>query len=135
MRFHHIGLLCKTLAAGRSGLEALLGPVAWTQVFEDDIQQVSVQFGRDSSGIRYELIAPTTESSPVGTSLRQGKNILNHVAYLVPSLDEQATRLRQAGCLPVNEPEPAVAFHGARIQFFFSPLKCLVELIEDAAHR
>ncbi|SRR6266487_336234 len=133
MKFHHVGLLCNTLTAGRSGLEALLGPIAWTQIFEDTIQQVSVQFGSDSSGIRYELIAPTTESSPVRTSLCQGKNILNHVAYLVPSLDEHAARLRQADCLPVTQPQPAVAFRGARIQFFFSPLMCLLELIEDTA--
>jgi methylmalonyl-CoA/ethylmalonyl-CoA epimerase len=135
MRFHHIGVVCGTLAEGRSGLEALFGPVGWTQPFRDDIQQVIVQFGTDSSGIRYEIIVPMIHSSPVGMSLCQGKNIFNHVAYLVPSLDEHAARLRQAGCLPVNSPEPAVAFKGARIQFFFSPLKCLVELIEDPSRQ
>ena len=98
------------------------------------MQEVCVQFGKDSSGIQYELIAPLTDSSPVATSLRQGKNILNHVAYLVPSLDEHATKLREVGCLPVDPPKPAVAFEGARIQFFFSPLRYLLELIEDAAH-
>lgn len=130
MQFHHIGLLCSTLAAGRSGLEALIGPVTWAQSLDDKIQEVSVQFGRDASGIQYELIAPTTETSPVKASLSQGNNIFNHVAYMVASLDVQAARLRASGCVPVNEPQPAVAFQGARIQFFFSPLKCLLELIE-----
>jgi methylmalonyl-CoA/ethylmalonyl-CoA epimerase len=131
MRFHHVGLVCRDLAEGRAGLEAMLGLLAWSQSYEDPIQQVCAQFATDAAGMRYELIAPTNEKSPVQAPLKQGKNILNHLAYTVPCLEEQAASLRQQGCLPTGEPQPGIAFASARIQFFVSPMRWLVELIEQ----
>lgn len=131
MRFHHIGIVCAKLSAGKDRLDEILGPLKWSDAFDDPIQRVSVQFGTDNSGICYELIAPTDERSPVNEALRQGKNILNHVAYTVSSVAEEAERLRQRGCLPLGPAQPAVAFDGARIQFFITPLRSILELIEE----
>lgn len=130
MQFHHLGIVCRDLADGRKRLDALLGGLEWSPVYQDDIQNVFVQFGIDASNIRYELIVPQNERSPVSTVLQQGKNILNHTAYLVPSLEAAAVRLREQSCLPIGPAQPAVAFNGALIQFFVCPLRFVIELIE-----
>ena|ERR1022692_154085 len=131
MRFHHIGVVCDVLSNGKTRLEQLLGELEWSSPHKDEIQRVFVQFGTDSSGICYEIIAPLDALSPVSQALGQGKNILNHVAYTVPSISETSERLRQQGCLPLGKAQPAIAFDRAQIQFFVCPLRFIIELIEQ----
>jgi hypothetical protein len=38
-------------------------------------------------------------------------------------------------CVPTGEPKPAIAYGGRRVQFFFTPLHMIVELIEALDHR
>jgi len=135
MKFDHIGLVVEDMASGRQLLDELFGRQRWTQVFEDPGIGVFVQFGVAEDGPCYELIAPLGPDSPVSSALRSGKNILNHVAYLVDDLDAAATTFETAGCRPVIVPKPAVAYNGCRVQFFQSPLRFLIELIEAPGHR
>jgi len=134
MKFDHIGLVVRSLALGREALSPIVEIRAWTDEFIDPIQRVSVQFGRDSSNICYELIAPQGDGGPVAKALSSGRNILNHVAYLVPDLSEAGGRLRDAGAVPTADPMPAVAYGGSRIQFFVTPLRFIIELIESSGH-
>ena len=130
MEFDHLGVVVADLATGRAHVSALLPVSAWTDVFQDPVQQVSVQFGHDRSGMCYELIAPSGDASPVAAALRNKANILNHVGYRVRDLDAEAARLREQRCIPLGPAAPAVAFGGARIQFFLSRYGFIVELIE-----
>ena len=41
------------------------------------------------------------------------------------------SKLRETGCVPLGTPQPALAFNGARVIFFLTPLKLIFELIED----
>ena len=82
----------------------------------------------------YELVAPYGEASPIANALRTGKHILNHLAYLTPDLDRTAEHLRAEGCYPAGEPQPAIAYDGARVQFWMSPLRFVLELIEKPGH-
>ena len=133
MYFDHLGIVVPTLADGRAHLTGLFDITAWTDEFCDPFNQEFVQFGRDGSGICYEAIAPLGETSPVLSALAKADRILNHVAYRVATLDVEATRLAKLECVPVGLPKPAVAYGNARIQFFVTPLRFLVELIEAAA--
>jgi len=135
MKFDHIGVVTASLAKGRDQLSQLLPIEAWTAEFEDTINDVWVQFGRDTSGICYELISPRGETSPVAKALKSGNNILNHVAYLVSDLATEATRVRAAGAVPLGEPKPAIAYSGAHIQFFLTRMKTILELIEAPGHQ
>jgi methylmalonyl-CoA/ethylmalonyl-CoA epimerase len=134
LQFDHIGLVVKDMAEGREFLGSVLGIDRWTVVFEDPGIGVYVQFGRAADGPCYELISPLGEQSPVAGALKGGKNILNHVAYLTSDLDAEGERLRDKGCGSAGPAKPAVAYGGRRVQFWISPLRFMIELVEAPGH-
>jgi methylmalonyl-CoA/ethylmalonyl-CoA epimerase len=129
MEFDHLGVVVKDLAQARVGVAALLLIEEWTPAIEDHVNGVIAQFGRDRSGVCYELLQPLGPASPVAAALKSDR-ILNHVAYRVADLAADASRLRRARCVPTGAPRSAVAYGGRRLQFFLSPLKFYIELIE-----
>ena len=133
-RFDHLGLVVKRLAKGRERMSALLGIVDWTAPIEDGLNGVRLQFGRDPSGVVYELLEPLGEDSPVYPALRSGAAILNHVAYRTPDLAGGAAHLAAAGAARVSAPKAAIAYGGRPIQFFVTPLRFIIELIEAPDH-
>jgi methylmalonyl-CoA/ethylmalonyl-CoA epimerase len=132
--FDHVGVAVASLAEGRRYLRDLLHIAEWTEEFDDPVNRVRVQFGRDGSGVCYETIAPFGENSPILLALQKGQRVLNHVAYLVEDLEAEGGRLRDGGCIAAGPANPAVAYGGNRIQFFVSPLKFTIELIEAPGH-
>ena len=134
VRFDHIGIVVASLRMGRDVLRDHFAVTMWTKSFDDPTNDVCVQFGRDAGGLCYELIAPLSAESPVRRSLRTGNNITNHVAYRVADLQASRDKLMAADFSPVSEPKPAIAYGGASIQFFMSPIYALVELIEALDH-
>ena len=133
MIFDHIGLFVRDLDAGRAKLASLLPIEKSSDPVDDPGLRVRIQFCTDASGIRYELVAPLGDESPVDGVLRSGNNVLNHVAYRVADLDAECLRLREERCMPLGPPAPAVAFGGRRVVFFLTPLRFILELIEDPA--
>lgn len=132
MIFDHIGLFVADLETGRRKLAATL-PIAEVSAPIDDAGlKVRVQFCTDSSGIRYELVAPFGAGDPVSGVLEGGKSILNHVAYRVADLDAEAARLRREGAMPLGLARPALAFGGRRVMFFLTALRFIVEQIGRA---
>lgn len=134
LRFDHVGVVVSDMAEGRTFLEEMFGIDRWTKVFEDPGIGVYVQFGRTSDGPCYELISPLGEASPVNTALKRGINILNHVAYLTADLDADAQRFEGRGAMMAGPAKPAVAYRGARVQFWITPQRFMVELIEAPGH-
>jgi methylmalonyl-CoA/ethylmalonyl-CoA epimerase len=135
LQFDHIGLVVKDMAEGREFLGGTFGIEEWTEVFEDPGIGVYVQFGRTEDGPCYELIAPLGEQSPVANVVKSGKNVLNHVAYLTPNLDIGGEMLRDKGCGSAGPAKPAVAYGGARVQFWITPQRFMIELVEAPGHQ
>jgi len=132
--FDHLGLVVKSLDRGRRTLEESLLIAGWTAEIEDPVNGVRLQFGRDPAGVVFELLEPLDDKSPVYRALKSRTNILNHVAYRVADLAAGAARLRAAKHAPTSAPKPAIAYGGALIQFFISPLNLVIELIEAPHH-
>ncbi|PJG58430.1 VOC family protein [Aeromonas cavernicola] len=132
MRFDHIGLVVTDLANGEHYCREVLGLSQFSVAVKDPLQKVWVQFVHDPAGICYELIAPIGEDSPVTQVLKTRRNVINHLAYRVTCLTTTADKLREQRHLPLGPRQPAVAFGGAYVQFFLSPLGHIVELIEEA---
>lgn len=130
MQFDHIGLVVPDLASGVAYCRDVLGLSRFSVAVEDPLQRVWVQFVHDDHGLCYELVAPASEESPVAQVLKTRRNVINHLAYRVSNLQERAERLRTQRHLPLGPSQPAIAFGGAHVQFFLSPLGHIVELIE-----
>lgn len=130
MRFNHIGLVVHDIAAAQAHLGQTLQLTDWTDIIIDDGIGVQASFGRDASGVCYELISPHGEDSPIAGHLAQGRSILNHVAYTVDDIGAAAADLRRARAFPLGPARPAIAFGGRPVQFFMSPLKFIIELVE-----
>lgn len=133
-QFDHIGLVVKSLDKGRRAMHQVHGITEWAQAVSDTVNGVHILFGRDPSGIVYELLEPIDALSPVYGALKARKNLLNHVAYRVAHLATSALAMRATGCAPIGEPRPAIAFGNGCIQFFVSPLNTVIELIEAPSH-
>jgi methylmalonyl-CoA/ethylmalonyl-CoA epimerase len=132
--FDHVGVVVKSLELGRRHLSNILGVQHWTQECVDKVNGVRLVFGRDPAGIVHELLEPWGDNSPVAGSLRERRNLLNHLAYRVASLDEASLQLRGMRCFPTSEPKEALAFGGGRVQFFLTPLNVVYEMIEAPNH-
>jgi methylmalonyl-CoA/ethylmalonyl-CoA epimerase len=130
MIFDHLGVFVPSLERGRKEVGELLGIAEWGPEIDDPNLLVRVQFGCDASGLRYELVAPNGPGNPVEPVLAQRRNLLNHVAYRVASLDEELLRLRRLGAMPLAAPAPAVAFGGSRVAFVLGRPGFIVELID-----
>lgn len=133
--FDHVGLVVASLEEGRAHLAATLGMSRWASAVDDFGIGVSVQFGVGDTGPAIELIAPLGEGSPVAEALRRGQRLLNHIAYLTPDLQLSAAHFMDQGCVPTGQPQAAVAYGGRPVQFFVSPLRFIVELIEAPGHQ
>tara|TARA_Y100001935_G_C17136616_1_gene423349 strand:- start:277 stop:675 length:399 start_codon:yes stop_codon:yes gene_type:complete len=131
MKFDHIGIFVREIDLGIEELNSFLNIVSESEVFHDNNLKVSVKFLYDESKICYELVAPFGEGNPVENVLSSGKNILNHLAYKSSNFDEDLEKLRNKGALPITIPQPALAFEGSRVVFLLSPLRFIIELIED----
>lgn len=133
--FDHLGLVVSDLAQAREHLTATLDISRWSEIFHDELIGVSVQFGSGGNSPRFELVSPLGDTSPIARSLLQGRNILNHIAYLTHDIAACAEHLRQQGCFPAGDAQPAVAYGGRPVQFFMSPLRFIIEVIEAPGHQ
>jgi methylmalonyl-CoA/ethylmalonyl-CoA epimerase len=133
-KFDHLGMVVKKLDKAHAVLSETLGITNWTPPITDPVNGVHLQFGCDCSGMVYELLQPIDKSSPVFAALASGQGILNHVAYLVADLEAGAEHLLRSDSAPTGPPNAAIAYGGARIQFFVTPLNFIIELIEAPHH-
>lgn len=132
MEFHHIGVIAQDIDYACNHMSLLFGVRDWSKVIEDPEQGVNVVFGKSQNSLAplYEIVSPLHDNSPVSKLLAVKKNIINHVAYLSNDFDGARSQVRKLGCLPVTQPKLAVAFGGARICFYLSPMGFVFEIIE-----
>ena len=100
--FDHVGIVVADIEAGGAILTGVLGPLSWTQRFDDTRLGVAVRFARDRSGMVYELIAPLGDTSPIARTLKSRANLLNHMAYRTSSLDSGLKQARAMRATPVG---------------------------------
>ena len=129
--FHHIGIFVNHIESGYKYLQSLMPIHQSSQKFNDKNLRVSVQFFEDESGLLFELVAPYLPDNPVDNVLRDGKNILNHVAYKTKCFDETLEWYRKNGCFIIGAPRAALAFDQARVAFVLTKLNLIIELIEE----
>lgn len=120
-RLHHVGLVVASIAEAHPGLDSV----------HDPRQRVNIAFV-DLNGVRFELLEPAGDKSPVRQSLEKNSKLV-HLCYEVPDLEGALARCREFGFRCLQRPVPAVAFEGRRIAWVFSTTFGLVELVELTA--
>jgi methylmalonyl-CoA/ethylmalonyl-CoA epimerase len=110
MPVSHLGFVVPDMAAALrrwtdGGAEIVLGPT------DDPIQRVTCCLLRTDGDVDIELVAPIeTGDSPVDGRLKRGGG-LDHICYLVDSLEDALEQERANGSVVVCEPVYAVTFN------------------------
>ena len=134
LRLRHVGMAVPTLEPTASLLAQLLGYQHISGPFHDPLQRVDVTFlaASPTDPAQIELIAPTSEDSPVRSLLAKGGASAYHLCFETSDLDRALEHARSLGCIILSGPVPAVAFAGRRIAWLYTPTRQLFELVEAA---
>jgi methylmalonyl-CoA/ethylmalonyl-CoA epimerase len=129
--FHHLGVATDDMPGAIAVYRALgYEPGALTV---DAADAVDIVFLFRADGPLVELVAPTSDASPVATWLRRRGAGVYHTCYEVPSLPAAIEQLRQAQWVPATACRPAPALGNRTIVFMFHPALGLMELVEREA--
>ena len=131
-KFAHLGVAVSAIQPALESYQRLFGYQLLSGPFDDPIQKVTVCFlaARFAHDFSIELVAPLVPGSPIDEALKKGLGAY-HVCYEVTNLDRTLQDFRQAGCIVISKPVPAVAFGGRRIAWLYTPTRQLVELLES----
>lgn len=114
-KMHHVGVAVQDLRQASDGFCQLFGATVESEVYHDVNQGVKLMF-LNMGGLRYELLEPAANPSPLDGVLRRGISVY-HVGYEVSGLDGRLAELASRGAILVSPPKPAVAFGGRRVAF------------------
>jgi methylmalonyl-CoA/ethylmalonyl-CoA epimerase len=129
--FHHVGYAVASISDVGREFARSIGAQWDGEIIHDPLQEARVTFLRCAGPgtPAVELVEPAGEKSPLHKFVAKGGG-LHHVCYEVDSLDAQLEQSRDAGCLVVKNPLPAVAFGGRRIAWVYTRQKLLIEYLE-----
>ena len=131
----HVGVAVPSLGPTTELLSNLFGYKVVSGPFDDPIQKVSVCFlaKTDEEVTEIELIAPTSEDSPIRSMLAKDGGGAYHLCFQTSDIEGALVHARKTGCIIVAAPVPAVAFDGRRIAWIYTRSRQLFELVEAAA--
>jgi len=131
----HVGVAVPSLGPTAELLSNLFGYKVVSGPFDDPIQKVSVCFlaKTDEEATEIELIAPTSEDSPIRSMLSKDGGGAYHLCFQTSDIDGALAHARKTGCIIVASPVPAVAFEGRRIAWIYTRSRQLFELVEAKA--
>ncbi len=131
-KFNHLGVAVKDLPSSVAAFRDLLNYQVIRGPIDDPIQKVSACFmtNLEAGHPVFELVAPGAEDSPISSYLKRGIGGY-HACYEVKSLDTAIILAQEQGCIIIGEPVPAVAFDNRKICWVFTPMRLLIELLEE----
>ncbi len=129
----HVGVAVPALDPAADTLQSIFGYRITSGPFDDPIQKVTVNFLTQSpdDNVEIELIAPLTEDSPIRAMLNKGTGGAYHLCFETNDLEKALAHAKDNGCIIVSPPNPAVAFGGRRIAWFYTKNRQLFELVES----
>ena len=134
IRIDHIGIAVSDLEAG-SKFWRLIGLEQGEDELNED-QGVNIRFfgsNQDAKAPQIELLAPTSEDTPIGRFLEKKGSGIQQIAFEVDDLQALLDKLKSEGVRLINE-TPTLGSHGSQIAFVHpsSTGGVLVELLQHA---
>ncbi|MDP2173290.1 MAG: methylmalonyl-CoA epimerase [Candidatus Cloacimonadaceae bacterium] len=128
-RISHIGIAVKDLDAGIAFYEKL--GLTLEAIEEVPSQKVKVAFF-PCGDTRIELLAPTSEDSPVAKFIEKRGEGVQHIAFAVDNLPAALSATEAQGVQLIDK-EPRPGAHGAEIAFLHpkSSMGVLIELCKE----
>ncbi len=125
----HIGIAVRDLDAGIAFYEKL--GLTLEAIEEVPSQKVKVAFF-PCGDTRIELLAPTSDDSPIAKFIEKKGEGIQHIAFGVDNLPEQLTKVEEDGITLIDK-EPRPGAHGADIAFLHprSTLGVLIEFCKE----
>ena len=132
LEFHHFGLATRDSDASASTLRAL-GYTVPEPIF-DPLQNVNLMLCVHPAMPAIELVSPAETPGPLDPWLADHAELIYHVCYAAPDLEEAVQALQDSGIrlITVAEPKPAVLFGGARVAFYMARGIGLIEILEQS---
>jgi len=130
LEFHHIGIITHNIIECSDSFERLSIVTRFGDIHKEESQGVNIRFGVNVDGILYEIIEPLNSKSPINNALIQGKNIINHIGYVVDSIEDTILELTMEKLIRIGSPKPSKVFDNAPVQFIYTSSGMLIELIE-----
>lgn len=131
-RVSHIGIAVKDLDKGIEFYQKLGLELEGTE--EVPSQKVKVAFF-PCGDTRIELLAPTSEDSPVAKFIEKKGEGIQHIAFAVDDLPKALKKAEESGITLIDK-EPRPGAHNADIAFLHprSTLGVLIELCKENKH-
>ena len=134
IRIDHIGIAVSDLETG-SKFWRLIGLEQGEDELNED-QGVNIRFfgsNQDAKAPQIELLAPTSEDTPIGRFLEKKGPGIQQIAFQVDDLQSLLDKLKSEGIRLINE-TPTKGAHGSQIAFVHpsSTGGVLVELLQHA---
>lgn len=134
MRLDHVCIAVKSIDSAVAKLTSLLGYAARTERITNSRQKVTVLFLSKSGSIDLKLIEPSSEDSPLWTSLRKGEG-LHHLCFRTDDTAAKMRELASLGMRVLSHPAPGEAFNDHLIAFGYAGFGLNIELIDTDDRR
>jgi methylmalonyl-CoA/ethylmalonyl-CoA epimerase len=130
MRFHHLGVGTMSFQEAIETYRTLGYRLILS--VEDPRLAVNVAFLHEPQSPWIEIVSPLGPDGPLKSFItRKMLPSPYHTCYATDQIETCREQLRDLGFLPLGEPQPAVAFAGARIAYHYHPAVGLLELVEN----
>ena len=127
-KIHHVAFAVEDLDKGIETYKRLYGATVELRGRLDSqgVEASYLRFGSD----RIELLAPTSQDTPVGRFLNRSGPGMHHVAFEVPDVASAVEALRSAGATLIDEkPRPGLGGHDVAFVHHESQHGVLIEVV------
>lgn len=114
----HVGIAVGSLDDAVARYTVITGrsPVMITEVADQKVKVAMFSSGGEHAGGRIELVAATSEDSPIAKYIEKRGEGLHHICMYVDDIEERLFELKKAGYRLIDE-KPRIGAEGNRIAF------------------
>lgn len=134
MKIDHVCIAVKSIDKASIRFCELFGYTPLTEIVENSLQEVRVQFLHKLGSLTIKLIEPAHNKSPLIRTLKKGEG-LHHICFKTDNLESEVKNMQDKGLRILSKPQPGEAFDDELIAFFYAGFGLNIELIDTDKKR